>query len=193
MMRDAELVHAELLAKAPKRFVHEVLRMPDGERVDWYYVDSPRSAMVVPLTADGSVVLIEQYRYNLRRRTLELPAGVGDSSETPEATALRELREETGYGASNSGAVSVKALGSHYSLPSETNRFTTYFLAEGVAKLEEARYDEQIERYFEMRVVVMPFMDAIGAIGGRIEGVETICGLLLAERMLHKSTGDLTI
>jgi ADP-ribose pyrophosphatase len=186
MMRDAELVHSEILAKSPKRFVHEVLRMPDGEQIDWYYIDSPRSAMIVPLTTEGSVVLIEQYRYNLRRKTLELPAGVVDSGEAPEVTALRELREETGYGEPSSGSVTVTGLGSHYSLPSETNRYTNFFLATGVEKLEAARHDNQIERYFEMRVVEMPFSDALDAIGDRIDGVETVCGLMLAERMIRR-------
>lgn len=45
----------------------------------------------------ASIVLVRQYRYPIRRWTLEIPAGTRVVGEAPEATALRELREEAGY------------------------------------------------------------------------------------------------
>jgi len=53
--------------------------------------------MVIPLLADGRVVMERQYRYPLRREFIEFPAGKIDPGEDPLATAKRELREETGY------------------------------------------------------------------------------------------------
>lgn len=55
------------------------------------------SAVIVPLFEDGTVALVEQYRYAAKRPLLELPAGRLDPGETPEQGALRELEEEIGF------------------------------------------------------------------------------------------------
>lgn len=54
---------------------------------------------IVPFTDDGAVILIRQYRPPVDRYVIELPAGLIDIGELPEATARRELIEETGYAA----------------------------------------------------------------------------------------------
>jgi ADP-ribose pyrophosphatase len=179
-MRDAELLSSNVLVEAPKRFTHDVLRMPDGEVIDWYYVDTTPSVMIVPITDAGNVILVRQYRYNLKRDTLELPAGVADRGERIEDAALRELQEETGYVLPAGGE--LKPLGHFYSLPSETNKYVHFFLAMGVRNAGSASGDTEIERYFEMGVISMPFSDAIGQIGVGITGLETAGALLLAQR-----------
>lgn len=65
-------------------------------------VHSRGAAFVIATTADHELILVEQYRYPLDARCIELPAGIiGDSvalaEETVEQSALRELEEETGY------------------------------------------------------------------------------------------------
>ena len=53
---------------------------------------------VVPVTPDGRVVLIRQYRHGVREDCLEIPGGVMDSTDSgPKEAAIRELFEETGY------------------------------------------------------------------------------------------------
>jgi len=54
---------------------------------------------IVPFTSDGSVVLIRQFRPPINGYVVELPAGLCDVGEQPEAAARRELMEETGYSA----------------------------------------------------------------------------------------------
>ncbi|MGO9022156.1 MAG: NUDIX hydrolase [Syntrophobacteraceae bacterium] len=55
-------------------------------------------AMVLPLTAEGEVVMVRQYRHGIETVCLELPGGLIDPGDfSPEATAKRELMEETGY------------------------------------------------------------------------------------------------
>lgn len=69
----------------------------DGSVHDFHIAVSPEGVAVVALAGDGRVVMVEQFRHPRRRVTLELPSGVIDEGEAPEAAALRELREETGY------------------------------------------------------------------------------------------------
>jgi ADP-ribose pyrophosphatase len=54
-------------------------------------------ACTVPITIDGQVVLVRQYRHGVQRDTLEFPAGGVDPGEPHAEAAVRELREETGY------------------------------------------------------------------------------------------------
>lgn len=130
-MKDAHLVGTEVLLAAPKRFVRERLRMPDGAEIDWCYSDVPESVMVVPITPSDNVILVKQYRHNLKLDTLELPAGVAKHGEDLPAAALRELQEETGYVAD--GRHEIQELGRFYALPSETNKWVNFFGRRGVA------------------------------------------------------------
>lgn len=53
--------------------------------------------MIPRLHPSGDFILVEQYRPPIDRMVLEFPAGLIDAGEAPAATALRELREETGF------------------------------------------------------------------------------------------------
>jgi ADP-ribose pyrophosphatase len=77
----------------------EHVRSPrDGSVHRFDIVESDDAVTVVPITAAGDFVMIEQYRQGTRRITLELPGGMLDEGETWAACAARELREETGFG-----------------------------------------------------------------------------------------------
>ncbi|HEU5075140.1 MAG TPA: NUDIX hydrolase, partial [Polyangiaceae bacterium] len=69
-----------------------------GTNIDEFHVlEVPTWACVCCIDENGCLVLIRQYRHGIGRVTLELPAGVIESSETPLEGARRELLEETGY------------------------------------------------------------------------------------------------
>ena len=74
-MANSVVVRSEVLVGKPKRFVRELVVMPDGVEIDWYYVDTPSSVVVLSMTDDMNLVFVRQYRYNLKRYTVELPAG----------------------------------------------------------------------------------------------------------------------
>jgi ADP-ribose pyrophosphatase len=71
----------------------------DGREHDFYVIEAPDWINVIPVTDDGRVVLIEQYRHGTREISLEIPGGMVDEGESPAETAARELLEETGYAA----------------------------------------------------------------------------------------------
>jgi 8-oxo-dGTP pyrophosphatase MutT (NUDIX family) len=64
----------------------------------WWRIAAAPWCNVVPVTEDGRVVMVRQWRHGSRALTLEIPGGIVDPGETPAAAAARELLEETGYG-----------------------------------------------------------------------------------------------
>ena len=86
------------------------------EGVDW--------VNVIPITAEGNVVFIEQYRHGIRQRTLEIPGGMVDTGETPAQAASRELLEETGY----AGAKAVELGWIHPNPAIQENRCWSYLV-----------------------------------------------------------------
>jgi len=73
-----------------------------GQEHDVFIIDSVNWVNVIAVTADENLVMVEQYRHGSNTVELEIPGGMMEASDTsPVATAVRELREETGYGGEN--------------------------------------------------------------------------------------------
>ena len=72
--------------------------LPDGSEGIREYCNHNGGVCVLPLTDEGEVILVKQYRYAHRKCTLEIPAGKLEKGERSDlrTAALRELREETG-------------------------------------------------------------------------------------------------
>lgn len=77
----------------------DVMQSPTGKIAHWDYIAHRKgAAAVLPVTEDGKILMVRQYRNALNRNTLEIPAGSRDSVEEPtQVCAARELEEETGY------------------------------------------------------------------------------------------------
>jgi len=75
----------------------DMVRLPNGKEASREVVEHPGAVAVVPVLPDGRVLLVRQFRHPVSRILLEIPAGKLDAGEDPDACALRELEEETGY------------------------------------------------------------------------------------------------
>ena len=155
------------------------LRLPDGGIKDPYYViERPDAAIILPLTENGEVVLVRQYRPPLEGMELGLPAGLVEGGEEPEAAARRELSEETGY----TGGL-WEPLGSLASSPSLKDNWAHLFLARGVAETTAPDPDEH-ELVEVVRVPVGELLDLVSA--GKIVSSSGVAAIMLALEKLRE-------
>ncbi len=74
----------------------DTVRLPNGKLATREVMRHPGAVCIVPLTDEGEVVMVRQFRHPFGRVLLEAPAGKLDPNEAPEDCARRELSEETG-------------------------------------------------------------------------------------------------
>ncbi|MBP2277704.1 MULTISPECIES: NUDIX hydrolase [Sphingomonas] len=142
----------------------------------WEYVSRARGiqAAVILAVEDGHVLLVEQYRVPLGRRCLELPAGlVGDeeASESVEASAARELEEETGY-----RPAKIEQLGLFHSSPGMVSEGFTLVRATGLERVADGGGIDG-ENITVLRVPVAEIASVVAA--KRAEGVAIDVKMLL--------------
>ena len=114
---------------------------------DFYIVEAGPWINIVPLTAEGDVVMVRQLRFGVGKVTLEVPGGLVDPGEDPARAAARELREETGYSAPR-----IEEIGRIHPNPAlQTNTLFT-FLAREVVRVAEP----DLEASEDIEVVRVP-------------------------------------
>ena len=153
----------------------DTVEMADGRVAEREVVEHAAVVAIVPVDADGSVILVRQYRLPAQDVLLEVPAGGVDKGEFVDEAAQRELREETGY-----RAAILERLGGFYVSPGYVTEFIHVFLA---MDLTEDALDGDVDE--EIEVAQMPLTEAVRLIEtGEIKDGKSIIGLLLAARAL---------
>ena len=97
-MKVERLKRTEIAKGAILTYYHDTVKIPNGHICEFDFLGHQGAAAVLPVTADGKLLMVRQYRNALDRFTLEIPAGglEGPKEPTREAAA-RELTEETGF------------------------------------------------------------------------------------------------
>ena len=92
-------VNRELVAQgAILQYYHDTVKIPNGNTACFDFIKHQGAAAVLPVTKQGKLLMVRQYRNALDRFTLEIPAGGLNGPEEPtKVAAARELEEETGY------------------------------------------------------------------------------------------------
>ena len=104
MVEDWEKLNSEELANYRIfKMRRDVRRSPrTGAEHSFFVLESPNWVNVIPLTPEGKVVMIHQFRHGTARVTLEIPGGMIDADDGDPANSVRrELLEETGYAATD--------------------------------------------------------------------------------------------
>ncbi len=138
----------EIFSSGLFRLHTDKLELPDGRVMPRYYVMTfPDWVNVLPITKDGQVILVKQYRHASGEFHLEVPGGSVDPglNESIEAGARREMLEETGYDSSKMVKVS-----SHFPNPALQNNQMHTYIAYDSEKVQEQNLDEfeELELYF---------------------------------------------
>ena len=153
------------------------IELPDGRASIREYVRHIGAVCVVPVTKEGEVICVKQYRYPLADVVIEIPAGKLDyKGEDPDEAVRRELREET-------GALSGKLtyLGKFYASPAILDECIHMYLAE---ELEFGEDDLDEDEFIE--VVRIPMEELVEMIiKGEIIDAKTQSGVLRAHYMLN--------
>ncbi len=122
----------------------DIVELPSGKIIDDYFVNiRPDVVLIFPVTADGKVIMVQQYKHGAKEVLLEFPGGVFDpTDESAEAAALRELREETGYSSADVVPLTVV-----YDNPTKDTNKMYFFLARNAEKATDTEFDhtEDIE------------------------------------------------
>ena len=147
------------------------VRLADGRETVREVVEHPDSVVVVPIDADGNVVLVRQYRHPVGSALLEAPAGKCDGPESPEEAAQRELREETGYRAGE-----LRSLGSFWSSPGFCTELMHAFVA---TDLTPSRLEHDADEDIVIERAPMSSVTELVRTGA-IRDAKTIAALLLA-------------
>ena len=149
----------------------EKIQMPTGKIAEWELIKHPGAAAVIPVTDEGKIIMVRQYRNAADDYTLEIPAGCFDEPfEDPKACALRELEEETGQWASE-----LDFLFKFYSSIGICDEVIHVFVARNLTlrnqKLDEDEYVE-LEQYSVDELIRMIF-------NGEIVDSKTISSILM--------------
>ena len=158
------------------RLVRRKTIAPSGEQFERTFVSTPGAVGCVAITADNDIVLVRQYRSTFDDLILEIPAGMRDiEGEDPELTAVRELREETGYSANK-----ITYLGRMLSSPGVTDSAVEVYLATELVPGEAEPHGPEEDA---MEIVVIPFSEAVAMVeDGRLGDSKSVFGVLLAAR-----------
>jgi len=127
------------------RFTVNAMTITDknGNPVMREVIRHPGAVVILPLLPNGSVVMIDNYRRSVDQTLLELPAGTIEHGESADATAPRELIEETGYRAGKFTKVHE-----FYSCPGICDeRMHLYVASELIAGAPERESTEQMENH----------------------------------------------
>jgi ADP-ribose pyrophosphatase len=101
--------------------------LPDKTEGDYYYVETPGSVMIIPLTKDNKVIFVRQFRYLNQKYSLEFPGGGIKINSSPIDNAIAELREEAGIISKN-----ISKIGEFNPFNGVTNEICNVFIAEDI-------------------------------------------------------------
>jgi 8-oxo-dGTP pyrophosphatase MutT (NUDIX family) len=151
----------------------DTVELPDGQVIDDYFVAVRNDfALVAAVTPADELVLARQWKQGIGAVTLELPGGIVDDDETPQAGAARELAEETGYVCDE-----LRLVGGGPLDPSKETNSVHLFAGIGA----EQRVEPELELTEEIEVVLMPVAGVRDAIrDGAIASPSSVAGIYLA-------------
>lgn len=153
-------------------FRDEIL-LPNGNKGVREVVRHPGAVCVLPLTEDGEVIFVNQFRYALNKVTLEVPAGKLEKGEDPTEAALRELSEETGIEAKK-----IVPMGALYTTPALMDEIIYMYIATDLSQGEQHLDEDEF-----VNAIKIPLGKAVEMVmNGEIRDAKTQTIILKADK-----------
>ena len=119
----------------------ENLLFKNGANGKYGSINHPNSSMAIPITKEGNILILKQYRFCIGKYIYEFPSGKIEKGENPESCIIRELGEEAGVKANR-----IENIGLIYAAPSYSNEIIHLYIAKKLVKINSRMdADEDIE------------------------------------------------
>ena len=177
-LREEQLRSEEIYRGRILNVTRDTVLLENGTEAIREVVQHPGGACVVPLTADGCVLMVRQFRYPHHTETLEVPAGKLEYGEDPLQCAVRELKEEVG-----GEAKKLELLGSLFPTPAYDAEVIYMYLARQISETHAQALDA--DEFLD--VIRVPLADAVRMVmEDRIKDAKTQIALLKTAFLLQK-------
>lgn len=159
------------------KVLKDEVEFPNRKKGTREYIPHPGAAMIIPVTDNGQLVMLRQYRYAVQSVFIEFPAGKIDAGEDALQTAKRELQEETGLQAEN-----YRHLTTIHPVIGYSNEKIEIYLATTLKAASSQHLDE--EEFLE--IFEISFAEAMEKMQqGQITDVKTMIGLFWYNQVLN--------
>lgn len=153
------------------------IKLPNEAVVRYDLVSHTPAVVIIPVTDEGNILFVRQFRLGAEKEILELPAGVINAGEHPDASAERELQEETGYASAN-----MIYLGGFFMAAGYSTEYLYIYLARN---LSWSPLPQDTDEFLEP--ISMPIEEAfIMAENAEFEDSKTFASLMMAQKFIRR-------
>lgn len=175
---EEKTIHTEVLFEGKVISLRvEDVKLPDGQTAKRELVKHPGAVAILPITDDGQLILVKQYRKALERTLVEIPAGKIEQGEAPEVTAVRELEEETGFAAKE-----LTFIQSFATSPGFADEIIHFYVARQLTKVENPLAGDEDE-FIDVIIVTMKEAENM-ILNGDIFDAKTVVAIHVAKNLL---------
>ena len=175
-LEETKLSSTEIFDGVAIHLFRDEILLPNGNKGVREVVRHPGAVCVIPITDDGDIIFVNQFRYAFNKVTLEIPAGKLEKGEDHLEAALRELSEETGLSAKN-----VVPMGELYTTPALIDEVIYMYLATDLQEGEQHLDEDEF-----INTVKIPLKKAVEMVmNGEIRDSKTQIMILKADKYLN--------
>ncbi|XMB73119.1 NUDIX hydrolase [Mycoplasmatota bacterium WC30] len=147
-LEEKQLTHKLMYQCFFMKLYEDEVVLPNDETSKRIYVEHDGAAAVLPITSDGKIILIKQFRYPVNQVLIEIPAGKKDDvNEEGYDCAVRELEEETGYGSND-----IKKILDLHSCVGYSSEMIEIYIARNCKKMESPKTGDDDE-FIELMIL----------------------------------------